>query len=151
MSKVRLLTITTVGLLICNIVLITFLVIGKPHHPSHREGPKKMIVEKLSFDEDQVLAYDKLIKSHQETIAGLDHDLKTLKKELYALLPNDGSDLERNEIIQKISEIQKTIELNHYKHFQDIKALCKGDQLEKFNELSIELTKIFAPPGPPKQ
>lgn len=146
MSKIRLLTILSIGLLICNIVLIAFLVIGKPHHPRNIEGPKKMIVEKLSFDENQINAYDELINSHQETINGLDADLKVLKKELYSLLPKDGSDLERNEIIQKISEIQKTIELNHFKHFQDIKALCNEDQIEKFNNLSKELSKIFAPP-----
>ncbi len=146
MSKVRLLTILSIGLLICNIVLITFLILGRPHHPGQFEGPKKMIVEKLAFDEDQINAYDKLINSHQKTIADFDTDIRTLKKELYALLVDDESDLKRNEIIQKIAEIQKEIELNHFKHFQDIKALCKEDQIEKFNNLSKDLSKTFAPP-----
>ena len=43
----------------------------------------------------------------------------------------------------QIGELQENIEVAHYNHFIKLKALCKGDQVEKFNELSKELAKIF--------
>ena len=151
MSKLKLLTITTIVLLICNIVLIVFLILGKPHHPNFG-GPRKIVIEKLQLDDKQVSSYDELIKTHHAFVTSKDEEIKSLKMKLYALLSAEESVLERNEILQQLSEIQKEVELAHYLHFEDIKKLCKDEnQLQKFNELSKELSKIFQPKGPPRK
>jgi hypothetical protein len=150
MSKVRILTITTIGLLLLNIAMVVFFFLGRPPRPDF-EGPKTEIIEKLAFDNTQIEAYEKLINSHKSNIVELDEKMKVLKQELYLLLGTDASDLERNEGIQKIIELQKEVELIHYNHFSDIKKLCKGEQIEKFNELSKELAQLFAPKGPPRK
>ena len=149
MSKVRLLTITSIGLLVCNIVLLAFMFFGKPPHTNH-EGPKQLVIEKLGFNDTQVAEYDLLIETHKTSISSYDNELKQLKQNLYVLLSKESSDLERNEMIQKINNLQKDIELTHYHHFEQIKSLCKDDQIEKFNELSKDLSKMFAPKGPHK-
>jgi vacuolar-type H+-ATPase subunit I/STV1 len=149
MSKVRLLTITTIGLLICNLVLVVFLILGKPHHP-HGEGPKKLVIEKLDFDKDQIQKYEVLIKEHQAKIMDADNKMKKLKHQLFGLLSQNENGLEKDNIKQKIGLQQQEIEEIHFQHFLDIKMLCKGDQVGKFNDLSEDLAKIFAPHKPKK-
>ena len=39
---------------------------------------------------------------------------------------------------------QKNIEEAHFKHFQDIKSICKASQLQDFNSLTQELSKLFS-------
>lgn len=36
----------------------------------------------------------------------------------------------------------------HFKHFEDIKALCMKDQLDDYNSLTKQLARLFAPPPP---
>jgi hypothetical protein len=64
----------------------------------------------------------------------------------------------KDSIINLFLANQKQIEQLHFKHFQDIKSICKTSQLQDFNVLTQELGKMFSnqnskphPPGERKQ
>ena len=142
MSKVKLLSILCGGLLIINLGLIWFLVSHKPSRP-RGEGPKKMIIKKLNFDENQIIAYDKLIDWHRSEIRKSDKKMLELKNQLYSTLLADTALNIKDSIIKEIGNLQMSVEQIHYKHFRDIRQLCKPGQLNAFEEFSLEITDLF--------
>lgn len=141
MSKIKILSIISIGLLGVNIVLIWFLVAHKPNRPD-RDGPKRKVIEKLHFDKNQIEAYEKLIEWHRSEIRKSDERMLELKQSLYALLTNEASST-KDSLIAEIGKLQVAIENVHYTHFQDIKKLCKPEQDNYFEALTLEITELF--------
>lgn len=149
MEKTKLLTIAVIGLLLINFGTLGFLFLnGKEHHPPHagRPEPKEIIIEKLHFDATQQKEYAKLIQWHRSEITRLDDNIRNAKNELYSQLNEESINAKsKDSLIAVINSNQKQIEETHFKHFADIKKLCHKDQLKDFDELTEELSRIFAP------
>jgi Spy/CpxP family protein refolding chaperone len=156
MNKTKLLSIAVICLVLLNLGMITmFLFNGKP--PQHQggpegEGPKKIIIERLNFDEGQQKQYEGIITEHRSKTKELNKRSRELYDELYSLLKNDTIDKTISDsLIKTITENQKAKEDLNFDHFQKIKVICKGPQLENFNGLVLDLTHLFGPKnGPPK-
>lgn len=144
MSKMKLLSILSAGLLLSNILLIGFLFFKKPPHP-RPEGPRNLIIEKLHFDEKQILAYDKLIDWHRSEIRNTEQNIMDLKSVLYTGVANNIDSIKKDSLILELGKKQMQIEQIHFKHFTDIKNICTEKQQENFKELSEELSHLFAP------
>ncbi|WP_309612906.1 hypothetical protein [Flavobacterium sp.] len=156
MEKTKLLTIAVIGLLLINLATLGFLFLnGSKDHRPNREGrpePKTIIIEKLHFDANQQKDYAKLIQWHRGEITRLDDNIRQTKNELYSQLNQAEINVKtKDNLIMLLNSYQKQVEETHFKHFEDIKRLCHQDQMEDFNELTEELSKIFAPkPGRPR-
>lgn len=150
MNKLRLLTAVSIGLLAVNIVLNWMLFSHRPMPPGGGEGPRAIVIEKLGFDENQSKEYDKYIDWHKSEIRESDGQIRELKNKLYATLISDGQESMKDSLINEISKVQTHIEQIHYKHFQDIKKLCKPEQQKAFDTLCNDLAKIFTH-HPPKR
>ena len=158
MDKIKLLTFSVIALLLLNLGTLGFLLLsgGKGHHPPKNHGPegrpkpKEIIIEKLHFDVQQIVEYDKIIKVHQVKIRSLDDSIRSTKEELYDLLTKDIIDEKaKTSLFDNLSSYQKQIESAHFNHFQDIKKLCKEDQLDDYNDLTEELGRLFSKKPPP--
>ncbi len=148
MNKVKFLTISSLALLAANLMLIWFLVSHRPHRPE-QDGPKQMVIEKLSLDGEQIKAYDKLIDWHKAEMKTTRMQMADLKNKLYSTLVADTSNTaQKDSLINKIGTLQMEIENIHYKHFSDIKLLCKPEQQKAFADLSLEIAKLFSPEPP---
>lgn len=154
MSKLKLLKILVIILVVLNLGLMAFLLLGRPKHP-HQQGremgpqPKDVIIERLQFSAEQIELYDNLISKHRAEIHKLDHKLRSLKNDLYSNISNNDS-IPELELVE-LNRLQSQIERTHYNHFLDIKSLCKADQLAAFQDLSKELAKMFASQHPPRK
>lgn len=130
------------GLLICNLILLYFLV-QKPKM-NKDDSPRIIIIETLKFDNQQTSQYDSLIVIHKKEIKDRNDQIRDLKNELYVMLPNDTiSKVTVDSLTSQIGNIQRDIEDIHFNHFMDIKQLCKPSQLAAFQKLSSDLQKIF--------
>ena len=105
--------------------------------------PKEVIIKKLGFDKDQKAEYLQLTKAHHEDVMALESNIKEKKKELYSTLANGNGNANVDSLAKAIGQIQTEIEHTHYKHFTEIKNLCRKEQLPAFNELSKELGDLF--------
>ena len=158
MEKTKLLMITVIGLLVLNLATLGFLFISgqKGHKPPHdrtegRQMPREKIINRLHFDVNQQKDYDKIIQWHKGEIKRLDSEIREAKIGLYSQLKESQLDLKvKDSLIAVINTNQKQIETTHFKHFEEVKKLCNKDQLEDFNELTEDLSRIFAPNKPPR-
>jgi hypothetical protein len=151
MNKVKVLSIVSIGLFAANIILIWFLMSNKMAH-DRKEGPKKIIIEKLHFDESQTKEYEKLIDWHKKNIRKSESQMMVLKNQLYTSLQQNKQTNSTDSLIAEIGKVQIEIEHINYKHFKDIKELCKPEQLKLFDELCEDIAKLFAhKPLPPNE
>ncbi|MEI7801078.1 MAG: hypothetical protein WCI97_00365 [Bacteroidota bacterium] len=148
MNKVKIIGTIAIVLLAINIFWVWFFITHKP--PGRNREPKKVIIEKLHLDETQKAAYEKLIDAHRQNMQQSEHEMMQLKNQLYASLQEGKQEDLSDSIINEIGKVQIEIEHVNYKHFQDIKKLCKPEQLKSFDELCLEIAKLFAPPHPPE-
>ncbi len=149
MEKTKLLTIAVIGLLVINLGTLSFLLMnGKGHRPPQggRAEPKEVIIERLHLDAKQQKDYARLIAWHRGEIDKIDAEIRKAKNELYAELSQPQIDTAvKDSLISAINASQKQIEYVHFKHFEDIRKLCREDQIDDYNELTRELSRIFAP------
>ena len=141
MTNPRSLKIALIVLIMLNISTFVFFIFIAPH--PHFGGPKDIIIEKLQLDDAQIKAYEDLITQHQTKIRETEERIAAARNELYTLLNKEEQQSESAVIIAKISSIQSEIELIHFQHFSDLKAICHADQLEYFSNLTKDMEKLF--------
>jgi hypothetical protein len=147
MNKQKLLIISVSVLFLLNCGTIGFLFLSKKNKPESKRMPKEIVIEKLHFDKSQIAEYDKVILLHQQKIRSLDDSIRISKNKLYQLLnENSNVDSGKDNLIMTLANYQKQIELTHFNHFMEIKAICRKDQLADFENLTEELSKIFSHP-----
>lgn len=155
MEKTKLLTLGIIALLLLNLGTLCFLFVSGPkgqhsppgHGRDGRPKPREIIIGKLHFDAAQIKEYDQLIKWHRSRITETEDKIRDSKNELYLQLnENPVNEKTKDSLINALSLYQKEIELVHFKHFQDIKMLCKKEQIEDFTALTEELSRLFSKP-----
>jgi hypothetical protein len=147
MNKLKLLSVISIGLLVSNVMLIAFILTRHPERPPHQE-PKTILIERLHFTEHQIQQYDRIIETHKTATRQSNDDIMKLKNQLYRSLSKETNTVFRDSIITDIGKVQMKIEEIQYTHFEQIKQLCQGEQLNLFNQLSNEIAGIFAPKRP---
>lgn len=145
MKKLQILSIISIILLISNLALI-WKITERQHPPHHNEGPKQIIIDRLQFDEAQIIEYEHLIEKHSKIIRETDGKITTLRKQLYNGLVVQQNYATRDSLITEIGQLQHAIEMINYHHFSDIKQLCKPEQQSLFNKLTIEMAQLFKHP-----
>lgn len=141
MNKIKLLTFAVIGLLLLNLATLSFLFLNPPGGNHHK--PQEIIIDKLHFDENQQKQYKHIIEWHSHRINDLDDKFKTTKENLYQLLAQNVDEKKKDSLISVLANYQREIEITHFKHFQEIKKICRKDQLQDYNDLTSELSKIF--------
>lgn len=146
MKKTKLLEFTVIALFILNFGILGFLFLHKDNDgPRDRKMPREIVIEKLHFNKNQVEKYDNVIRKHRQNIRIIDDSIRKTRNELYQLLNFKTVDtLKRDILYLKFSSFQKQIETTHFNHFIEIKNICKENQLQDFDNLTKELSKIFS-------
>lgn len=130
-------------LLLSNLILAGVIFFRKGHRAPPPEGPKKMIINALSFNPEQIRQYEELIRKHQHDIREQEDQIKELKVKLYEQLNHPDSSVVKDSLMQALANLQLHIEQIHYAHFGDIKNLCNEKQLQHFAQLTRELPRMF--------
>lgn len=142
-----------IGLLLSNLLLVSFFIFMPKHEKRiDPDRPRNIIIERLQFDEQQIREYDELIKEHRIQIREKDRQMIQLKNSLYGLLySSENIELKTDSLIKELGKTQQQIEQIHFNHFMDIKRLCKPEQLPEFDRLAKDISGIFAPPRRQRQ
>mgnify|MGYP000458681302 CR=1 FL=1 len=153
MNKLKIVSFLVIVMLIVNIAIISYIILNNKAYPadSKRRMPREIVIEKLGFNSDQIATYDVTIKRHQNKIKSLDDAIRNTKNELYSHLKDNSTEIDTNDsLVLALGNYQKEIEITHFNHFIEIKKICTPDQMDEFNNLTEELSKIFSHPRRPK-
>ncbi len=159
MSQIKFFKTLTIVLVLLNITVIAFFFLrhhGPRHHhfPPHHGRPLFEIIErKLNLNGKQRQQFKIMRESHHEQMMALDRKRDELLKKYFESIGNGQTS--GNNLIGEIINIEKERIDITYKHFEDIKALCKEEQLKDFPEvLDIAIEHLLSSnkkgPPPPK-
>ena len=136
-SNNRILTIAVVLLLIANIALVAFLVMGKKKNgdgPRGKGDPSEMLAKELNMTEEQKKEHKLLKGEHLKNIKPLFDSVRAAKTGFYALLKDSTvSDSVLDIYSRKITEQQSTIDKLTFAHFKRIRNLFTAEQQTKFD------------------
>jgi periplasmic protein CpxP/Spy len=127
------------------VALNLWLIGGRLFHP-HRPDPREHIIEALHLAPDQIQRYDQLIARHREGVRAFETELVHLRESLYSHLNADTAGV--GAIRTRIASLESDAEMLHYRHFEELRALCTPEQLPAFDALKAELAMLFQPPHP---
>jgi protein CpxP len=152
MNNSKFLKIVVIAILAINIAVIGYILINKEALFGNKpQKPREIVIKKLGFDANQIKQYEVTITKHQNKIKALDDSIRKAKNKLYSRLNESSAEIDTNDsLVSQINSYQKQIEITHYNHFIEIKKICNQEQLEKFNALTNELSKIFSGKRKPK-
>jgi periplasmic protein CpxP/Spy len=142
MNKTKLLwTLLILCLLSNGILLFRTLRTSRPHH--HRE-PKHRIIEALHLDEAQQKDYARLIGQHRNEVTQLERQIANERLKMYTAI--DSMNTPCDSCVQHIARLQMQMEQVHYRHFYDIRQLCREEQWTLYDGLIHEFPELFMPP-----
>lgn len=150
MTKQTLLSIA-VGLLLAMNGVAVWLLLQRhdgPPGPPPEERPKRMVIERLGFDKDQVAKYEELITAHRRAIGENDRRMRAAREALFADLRSPVTNV-RDSLANVIGGLQTEVERIHHGHFAQVRALCRPDQIPNFDALIGELAGFFGQRPPP--
>jgi len=141
-------------LLLTNIATLSIYWLKKPSHegaPAHDTGNREkrmgqFMVDQLKFDATQEAAYWKLRDSMINTQRPVIDSIRDAKKRFFDLL--NQSEATDSALITRSNEIavlQKRLDLATFRHFQHVRAICRPDQLQKFDTVIKEIVNRTTP------
>lgn len=145
MKKETLLTISIIFLLILNLGTLAYLFFDKPAPPPPR--PDRLIIEELNFDEEQIEKFEILKKEAHRAFMEFDSKINDVASVYFALIKKDSFETAAKDSLENVmTAIQKEKADYLFSHFQDIKNICRDEQIEKFNKILPRLTHLINPP-----
>ncbi|TAE21754.1 MAG: periplasmic heavy metal sensor [Cytophagales bacterium] len=153
MERTKFLTIAVIALFILNLATIGFMLLRPPMPPGGRSGmggPGAVIADRLHLDADQREQFRALQDERHEQLHPLNVKAGDLYTTYYILLRAERVDTARaNAISRQIGQNQQAIAQVNFRHFQQLKTICRPGQQADFGQLMGDLTKIHkGSPGP---
>ena len=129
-------------LLLTNIAMLIFVLSDKPRERRVRffnkewQGTAAFLEKKVGFTQEQLNAYQQLRARHWEKMKPLLMDMRNAKDSFYRLLYRpEVTDSLLYRAADSIGHKQEAIDLQTFRHFQEVRRLCDPGQQQKFESL----------------
>lgn len=143
MSKEKFLTIAVVFLVLLNLGVLTFLFITRPSHPPE---PWRMVVKEVGFNDQQTQQYFALRDAHRNEMHRLDDQFGETLRDYFDLLKGIPNPSLEDSLLTRLGRIEREKAMITFGHFREVKSLCRPDQVDAFNRILPELTRVVLPP-----
>lgn len=153
-TKSRMLGILVVILLITNVAMLVFFVFLKPTPPQGQNRAKRggydvtvFLEKEVGFTKAQMAAYDSLRTQHWNTMKPNFNGMRIAKDSFYQQLYRASvADSVINAYGDSIALKQKAIDMQVFRHFQQVRNLCTDDQRPKFDSLINQVIRKMSGP-----
>jgi Spy/CpxP family protein refolding chaperone len=141
-------------LLLTNIATLSIYWIKKPDHdggPGRNPGEREkrmgqFMVDQMKFDATQEAAYWKMRDSMMSIQKPVMDSIRSSKKRFFDLLNQPGAtDSLLIAHTNEIADLQKKLDIATFRHFQKVRAICRPDQLQKFDTVIKEIVNRMTP------
>lgn len=137
-STNKILVAAVVLLLIANIALVAFMVMGKDKGRDKRNGkgdPSEMMAKELGMTEQQKKDHKTLKEEHFKNIKPYIDSFRAARTAFYALIKDSSvTDSTVNIYSQRLSERQSAIDKLNFFHFRKLRNLFTAEQQPRFDE-----------------
>ena len=139
-TKTKSLIMIIVFLLITNIAMLAFFVLGKPAERRQRNhesnGMYKSLQNEVGFSESQLKQYQALKDQQMKTVRPKFNEVRQSKKDFYELISSaQVSDSALNADADSIAQKQKNLDMQMFQYFKNVRKICTNEQTEKFDSL----------------
>jgi periplasmic protein CpxP/Spy len=140
-------------LFLTNIATLAIIWVKKPSKNQQANDPgkkdKKMgqfMIDQLKFDTVQAAAYRQLRDSLVTQQRPVMDSMRTAKLRYYDLLNQpDVNDSMLHARSNEVADLQKKLDLITFRHFQQVRSLCRPDQLQKLDTVVKEIVNRMTP------
>lgn len=147
-ARNKVLSLLVLVLLLTNILLVVFFVFMKPEapKPSFKRDPHtdvmRVLEKEVGFNAQQMEEYKKLKDQHWDRMKPYFGEMRAARNNFYKLL-NQASvpDSVVNRLADSVAAKQKQMDLQTFRHFSQVKALCTPEQQPKFDSLVQQVIK----------
>jgi len=112
------------------------------------KGATELLKEEVGFSQQQLDQYKVLRDRQRETIRPMYEDMRQTKDSLFKLLGDTTVDDQKlNTITDEIGQKQKTIDLLTFRHFSELRRICKPEQRVAYDSMVVQMfRKMGRPP-----
>ncbi|WP_295117081.1 hypothetical protein [uncultured Chitinophaga sp.] len=152
-TKSRILGVLVVILLVTNVAMLAFFVFLKPAAPQKqnrtgRGNDVAVILEKeVGFSKAQMETYNRLREQHWDKMKPHFTEMRTAKDSFYQqLYRNNVPDSVINAYGDSIGLRQKEVDMQVFRHFQQVRGLCTDEQRPRFDSLINQVIRKMSGP-----
>ncbi|MGD1847967.1 MAG: hypothetical protein ACFB10_21450 [Salibacteraceae bacterium] len=109
--------------------------------------PPHILMERLEWSEEQTQAFEAARARHWEGLSIYRQQEIALRKELFSNLKSQDT-LKVAQITRELGQLRGIHEQQLFAHFQELRTICKGDQVKEFDSLMEEMASIIGMPPP---
>lgn len=140
----KILMFAVVLLLLTNIGLVAFMVLGKgKHEHGKRTGnrePFEMMVKDVGMTEEQQKTYKDLKEKHFQNVRPLFDSIRAAKTAFYSLIKEAPvSDSMMNAFITRLSERQAALERLTFEHFRQVRGIFTAEQQPRYDSFLLKM------------
>ncbi|MCB0601410.1 MAG: hypothetical protein KDC28_09285 [Saprospiraceae bacterium] len=143
MSKVRLLVLVVSILTVLNVVLLAIVfssvIAGNRNPDVQRAREDRQIREIFHFDDQQMQAFLASKKRHGEAIREVQNLLQQSSERYYLMADTDAA--KKSILLDSINDLTRQIYLLNDRHFNEIRQICRPEQLPHVDGLIIDLLR----------
>lgn len=140
-------------LLLTNIAMLFYIFASRepvkrsPHGERQRSPVTEFLQKDIGFTQEQMKAFDNTRLKHRQTMRPLFEDIKKAKLQFYGYLTNaEVSDSILDVTASIIGEKQKLLDMQTFRNFKEIRALCTPEQQLKYDSLIVnEISRMWFP------
>lgn len=112
-----------------------------------RQGMTEVLEKKAGFSPQQLKAYQDLREQHWTKMRPLLSDMRTAKDSFYRLLYQPSvTDSALSRAADAIGVRQKAIDMQTFRHFQQVRALCTPEQRPRLDSLIHQVVSRMGAP-----
>src|ERR1700733_9878940 len=136
-SSNKVLTIAVILLLLVNIALVVFLVMGRNSSDARGRngGPFDMMIKELGMSDQQKANFEKLRDEHFKGLRPIFDSIRVAKANYFGLTKDSSIS---DSVLDRYARHITGLQMNMYKltvsHFQRVRALFEGEQQKKFDD-----------------
>ncbi|MFT4856586.1 MAG: protein CpxP [Algoriphagus sp.] len=132
-------------MVLINVVLIGFMIVGPKMPPRGKQDDlKEIISEKLNLNEEQRASYFQLAKSHNEAMSQVNQKQKPMIREYFNYLKLEAKDpAMQDSLLELINQLDQDKLTLTYSHFEELKKICDPDQVVIFEKIMDEIFQVL--------
>lgn len=153
-TRTKMLVTIIVFLLITNVAMLIFFLFGnKPADRRSRNhesvGMYNSLKNEVGFSQQQLDQYQAMRKQQMAKVRPLFNEVRNAKKDFYGLIYSDNiSDSLINADADSIAQKQKSLDLQMFDYFKNIRKICSSSQIQKYDStLKKEVSRMVDKPS----